>query len=198
MSKNSPSNHVYSLFYRRLHWSLAFIIIILSIAGQQFSFDISDAYRIHGLKAHSTLGTLALIIALTLFTKRFVFCRPTPTPKLSLMKFIMARSVQLGLYALAIFIPVSGLICALHSANPVFLFGLFDLAQLPLGTEESFTYFRTIHVWAVRLAIFLLFSHAGAALYHHFIIKDKVLKSMAVHDPLLLKIWQRVIRKKAL
>ena len=198
LQKSSSSDHVYSLLYRRLHWSLAGIIILLSIVGQQFSFDISDAYRIHGLKAHSTLGTISLIIAISLFIKHFVLRRPTPTPKLPLMKVIMARFVQLGLYILAIFIPISGIICALHSHYPVYLFGLFDITHLQEGTEASFAYFRTIHVWAMRTAMFLLLCHAGAALYHHFIIKDKVLKSMAVQDPLLYKIWQRVKQKRNL
>ena len=197
MSKSSSNGHVYSLFYRRLHWSLAIIIILLSIVGQQFSFDISEAYRIHGLKAHSTLGTLSLLIVITLFVKRFVLRRPVPTPKLPLMKVIMARSVQFSLYALAIFIPISGAICALHSTYPVYLFGLFDISHLQPGMEANFTYFRTIHVWAMRTAIFLLLCHAGAALYHHFVVKDKVLKSMAARDPLLYKIWQRVMRKKS-
>ena len=197
MTQNSPNSHVYSLFYRRLHWSLAGIIILLSIVGQQFSFDISDAYRIHGLKAHSTLGTIALLIAITLFVKRFVLRRPVPTPKLPLMKVIMARSVQFSLYGLAIIIPISGAICALHSTYPVFLFGLFDISHLQSGMETNFTYFRTIHVWAMRTAMFLLLCHAGAAFYHHFVVKDKVLKSMVARDPLLYKIWQQVMRKKA-
>lgn len=196
MSKILSGGHVYSLFYRRLHWTLASIIILLSIVGQQFSFDISDAYRIHGLKAHSTLGTLSLLIVITLFIKRFVLRKPIPAPKLPLLKMIMARSVHFSLYALAIIIPISGGICALHSAYPVYLFGLFDITIFQPGTEESFTYFRTIHVWAMRTAVFFLLCHAGAALYHHYIIKDNVLKSMAVLDPLLLKIWQRFTIKK--
>ena len=197
MSKCASSNHVYSLFYRRLHWSLAIIIILLSIVGQQFSFDISEAYRIHGLKAHSTLGTLSLLIVITLFAKRFVLRRPVPTPKMPLMKVIMARSVQFSLYALAIFIPISGAICALHSNYPVYLFGLFDISSLQSGTQTSFAYFRSIHVWAMRTAMFLLFCHAGAALYHHFVVKDKVLKSMAVQDPLLIQLWQRLMKRKS-
>ena len=196
MSTSSSTNHIYSLFYRRLHWSLASIIISLLILGQQFHFDISDSYRIHGLKAHSTLGSISLFIVLTFIVKRFVFRRPTPTPKLSIMKIIMARSVQFCLYFLAVFVPISGAICAMHSAYPVYLFGVFDLSQLQPSSESSFAYLRTIHVWGTRVLIFFLLSHAGAAFYHHFIVKDGVLKSMLVNDPLLSSIWKRVMRKR--
>lgn len=191
MSKEFNPSKVYSLIYRRLHWSLAIIIISLLIAGQQFNLDISDSYRIHGLKAHSSAGIIALLIALFFIIKRFILRRPTPKPELPLLTRLMARAAQLSLYSLAIIIPVSGIFCALHSSLPVYLFGVFDISSLQLSSEASFLYFRTIHVWATRLAMLLLACHAGAALYHHFVVKDDVLKSMAVADPLIVKLWSR-------
>lgn len=189
---NELSNKVYSLIYRRLHWALAIIIILLLIAGLQFNLDLSESYRVHGLKAHSTLGSIALIIAITFIVKRFVLRSPTPSPKLPLLKLLTAKTVQFGLYALAIVIPISGLLCALHSQYPVYVFGLFDISSLQVSSSETYIYLRSIHMWATRLAGLLLFCHAGAALYHHFVVKDDVLKSMAAIDPLMVKIWHRV------
>lgn len=195
MPTNSSTNYIYSTLYRRLHWSLALIFILLLILGQQFNFDISDSYRIHGLKAHSTFGTIALFIALGLIIKRFVLRHPIPSHKLSLIKIIMARTVQICLYMLAIFIPISGAVCAMHSAYPVYLFGILDISHHLQSTEASFTYFRIIHVWSTKTLMFLLLCHAGAAFYHHFIVKDKILKSMAIIDPLVIFIWQRIMNR---
>lgn len=180
---------IYSLSYRRLHWSLAAIIIILLIAGQQFNFDISDAYRIQGLKAHSSLGTVSLIIVLFLLFKRFIQRCPVPKAKLSRFKLIAARCVQYSLYLLAIIIPISGLSSALFSPQPVYLFAIFDLSSLQVSNQDTFIFLRDIHLWATRVAMFLLVNHAGAALYHHFVVKDDVLKSMVAKDPLLTKLY---------
>lgn len=197
MSEKSEIRNIYSLVYRRLHWSLAAIIVMLLVAGQQFNLNLSDAHRIYGLKAHSSLGTLSLIIALFFVIKRFILRRPTPKPHLPLLKLIMARSVQLGLYMVAVLIPVSGVVCALCSLNPVYLFGLFDLSSLQPSGEATFLYYRSIHVWATRMGMLLLACHAGAALYHHFIVKDDVLKSMAVPDPLVSRVFNSVgLRRK--
>lgn len=194
MSKQHSAKKIYSLLYRRLHWGLAVIIITLLLAGQQFNLDLTESHRIYGLKAHSSLGTIAFIIALVFIGKRFIWRVPTPKPKLSLFKRVMAKTAQLTLYVLAVVIPVSGMLCALQSHYPVYLFALFDLTALPISLEASFEELRSIHMWATRLAMFVVACHAGAALYHHFIVKDDVLKSMAAPDPLLTRLWCRLKR----
>ncbi|WP_371373199.1 cytochrome b [Thalassotalea aquiviva] len=186
---------IYNLIYRRLHWSIAIIIISLLIAGQQFNWDISNAHRAWGLTAHSTLGILVLCIALLLIVYRFILRAPTPKPNLPLLKLLMAKTVQLCLYGLAIAIPVTGIACALHSEQPVYVLGVFNLSGLQVSIAENFNTFRNIHTYATQIAIALVLCHAGAALYHHFIKKDSVLKSMAASDPLIMRLFNILIEK---
>lgn len=188
-------NNVYNLIYRRLHWSVAFIIISLLIAGQQFNLDISSAHRAWGLKAHSTFGILALCIALLLVAYRFILRTPTPKPNLPLLKVVMAKAVQLCLYGLSIVIPVTGIACALHSEQPVYVLGIFDISGLQVSIAENFKTFRNIHMYATQIAIALVLCHACAAFYHHFIKKDGVLKSMAASDPLIIKLLSGLTEK---
>ena len=195
MSKKS-SNKIYSLIYRRLHWILAGIIIALLIFGQNFHREISDSYRIWGLKAHSTLGTMALVVGCVFIFRRFVLRRPTPDHKLPLFKLLMARAVQLGLYSMAIFVPVSGMICAIYHHYPVGFLGFIDISAFVPDNEESYLFFRQAHVWATRLTMLMLAGHAGAALWHHFVVKDGVLKSMLANDPLVDKLLQKFKLRK--
>lgn len=186
--KPTLSDKIYSFNYRRLHWALAGIIIILLLAGQQFNFNLSDAYRINGLRAHSTLGTLSLFIVIAFIFKRFIRRDPTPKPNMPLLKVIAAKGVQYGLYSLALLIPITGLISALYSPHPVYILGLFNIAILTADAEANFSYFRSLHMWATYGAIMLLSAHAGAACYHHFIKKDGVMKSMVGINPRLNKL----------
>lgn len=184
----------YSHNYRLLHWSMAGIIVTLLLAGQQFNFNLSDAYRITGLQAHSTLGLSSLLIVVLLIFKRFIRCDPVPKTKLPLLQMLAARSVQYGLYILAILFPLSGLAASLYSPHPVYFLGIFDLAIMDVRQEINFSYFRSIHMWATRAAMLLLASHAGAALYHHFVVKDNVLKTMVGFNSHSTRIWRKISR----
>jgi cytochrome b561 len=63
---------------------------------------------------------------------------------------------------------------------PVSFFGLFDFPMLLDKSQEMAEFFRAMHgtVWIVLVVAVM--GHAGAALHHHFIKKDNVLKQMTV------------------
>ena len=166
--------------------------IALLIAGQQFNFDLTDAYRERGLKLHSSLGTIVLFTAITLMIRRWIYKEPRPEADLPPLKKLAATSVQILLYALAVFIPLSGLVTALYSPTPTLLFGVVNLTQLA-GDPELYARIRTIHETGTWLALLMIGAHGGAALYHHFILKDDVLKAML--DLSKLKQWVAVRRE---
>lgn len=192
-NKQMKQGHVvYSQSYRRLHWFMAGSIIALLVAGQQFNFNLSVSERVAGLFAHSTLGSLMLIAVGLLLTKRFIRRDPVPKPSMPLIKIIAARGVQYGLYTLAVLIPLTGLGAALYSPHPVYFLNVIDISLLDATQVSAFNNIRSMHMWATRGAMLLLAAHAGAALYHHFIVKDAVLKSMAVLDPRLSRILLKI------
>ena len=170
----------YSFPYKILHWAMALVMIALLIAGQQFNFNISDEYRHHGLIFHSSVGTLALIAAFSLLIKRFLLKHHRPESGLPYLQTLSANLVQFALYALAIAIPVTGLLAAYYSPHEVMLFGSYKISLASGETEQAWTTIRWLHRWATRLTMLLLACHAGAALYHHFIVKDDVLRKMII------------------
>ncbi len=185
----------YSARYRVLHWTMAIGCILLLMAGQQFNFQLTDSYRISGLRYHSSIGSVVLLAAIFLLVKRFIRRDPRPSVALSPVKKWMATGVQLTLYSLAVFIPVTGLITAYYSDMPTLVFGVFDISQF---AADSVLYdrIRRLHELATLLAIALVASHGLAALYHHFVKKDDVLTSMI--DLETFKSKARVVRKLVL
>ena len=57
-------------------------------------------------------------------------------------------------------------------------FGLFELPRIIGKNEELATQLFTLHRWVGWLVIVLVLTHISAALYHHFIHRDAVLKRM--------------------
>jgi cytochrome b561 len=100
-----------------------------------------------------------------------------PLPK---MQSIAAKSMQYALYICMILIPVTGILTAQQHELPVNAFGSFNISAASVGTynEAAFLSMRSIHSMAVNGFMFLLLGHIGAALFHGFIKKDGVLKSM--------------------
>lgn len=182
--------------YRRAfsigHWLMAGGFVLLLIAGQQFNFDLSEAYRQHGLKLHSSIGTIVLITAITLIMRRWVYQEPRPEVPMPPLKKLAANAVQLLLYALALFIPLSGMATALVSSTPTLLFGVVNLSQLA-GDPELYARVRAIHEAGTWFAMVMIAAHGGAALYHHLVLKDDVLTAML--DIGAVKQWLANIRK---
>lgn len=163
--------------FRVGHWIMALGFIGLLAFAQQFNLSLSDEERMAGLRLHSSLGLIVLISALVLLVRRLWLREPRPHVALPPVKKAMATLVQLVLYSLAVIIPVSGVFSAVFSDLPTRLFGFFDISQF---TQNASLYqqIRRVHELATFLAIAMVLSHGGAALYHHWIKKDGVLYSM--------------------
>lgn len=179
---NHSSQKVYSRSYRVFHWLMGLGFSLLLIAGQQFNLNLSEAYKLNGLRYHSSIGSIVLVAATILLIKRLIRRDARPHSGLNGVKLLAAHGAQFTLYFLAVFIPLSGIATAYYSATPTWLFGIFNLAQ---GSYQPELYgqIRQWHEWATFVGISLAGLHICAALYHHFYKKDEVLKSMLGRNP---------------
>jgi cytochrome b561 len=86
--------------------------------------------------------------------------------------------VHTSLYVLLLAMPIVGYIAnsAFGAATP--FFGLFELPPIIGRNEGLATQLFALHRWVGWLVILLVLIHVSAALYHHFIRGDAVLKRM--------------------
>jgi cytochrome b561 len=75
-------------------------------------------------------------------------------------------------------LPISGWLMSSAAGIPASFFGLFDLPDLISRNESLFRTFIQIHKWLGYALIALIGVHAGAALRHHFLLRDETLKKM--------------------
>ena len=173
---------------RLLHWATAGVIIFLLFLGawmNLFVDDVLEQFRL--VQIHKSWGFVAFSLALIRIIWRLTQ-RSTPAlpDSMSWAERMMAHLGHLGLYAMMVIMPVSGWLMA--SASPLQdRFGVknkvFDWFELydPFvpGSESVSDFFAEVHFLSALALTAIIFGHAGAALWHHFMRKDDVLKRMS-------------------
>lgn len=173
---------------RLLHWATAGVILFLLFLGAYMGLlveDVLEQFRL--VQIHKSWGFVAFTLALIRILWRLTH-RTTPAlpDSMTWIERAMAHLGHLGLYAMMIIMPVSGWLMA--SASPLQdRFGVknkvFDLFEMydPFvpGNEALSDIFAEVHFLSAWALTAIIIGHAGAALWHHFIRKDDVLKRMS-------------------
>ena len=157
-----------------IHWVSAAAIIALLVSGTIMAGAVGEAKR-SILPIHATIGCLVLLLTL-LRLAWWIWGdkRPQPVAGQPPMQQLAARIVHALLYAAIIVLGASGIATlALSGAVPALLSG----ALLP---DFSGLLPRTTHGLVSKLMIALLALHIGAALFHQFIRRDRLLARMGL------------------
>ena len=91
---------------------------------------------------------------------------------------IAARFVHLCFYALMFALPMTGWLMSSAAGIPVSFFGLFTLPDFLPHDDYLFQQLIDVHKWFGYVLILFICVHVGAALMHHFVLKDDTLRKM--------------------
>ena len=159
------------------HWVSAILIIGLVIAGFIAANTADPATKASILRVHAPLGSA--VLALTIFRICWwMFADKKPAPMAGIPKFqeTAAKAVHVLLYVTIVGLAVSGIaMFTLSGAGEI----LFGGAPGPLPDFWNYAP-RYGHAILARLMAALFFFHAGAALYHQFVRKDRLLSRMGI------------------
>ena|SRR3990167_9180671 len=159
-----------------LHWLMAILIIGLLVLGlYMVALPISyEKLKLYGW--HKEYGLLAL--ALVIFRLIWRLINITPHLSLPLLEKLAARSVHWAFYIFMFAMPITGWLITSAAGLPASFFGLFVLPNLIAPNEELRIFFQAVHKWLGYGFIATIVLHASAALKHHFINKDDILRRM--------------------
>lgn len=167
----------FPLSMRLLHWAMASLIISMLLAGFAMIRSL-EPWHLTILNAHKAFGSIAFLLVLGRFFVRVKSTLP-PLPKtLSNLQRHVATASHFVLYGLMITMPVSGYLMQYFAARPVDVFGLVILPSSLTADIERYALLREIHGYVASAFVIVILIHVAAALHHHFIRKDSVLKSM--------------------
>ena len=164
-----------------LHWgSAAAIAGTVILAWYFMALDTGDE-RTALLAIHKSVGTAILALAAVRLGWRAFNPPPGPPLAASPQPAWQRRAAGLThglLYVLMVLMPVTGYVAEAARARKTDFFGLFDIPRLvPLDRKLSF-YAQTTHSYAQYALYALIAAHVGAALYHQFVLRDRLLDRM--------------------
>jgi len=181
MALLTNTGHRYGFVAITLHWTMAALLIALLMLGL-YMVSLPDAgfdvRKINLILIHKQLGILALALAAARVAWRISNPLPALVSTIPDWQKFVARFVHLLFYALMFALPITGWLMSSAAGIPVSFFGLFSLPDYLSYDDYLFKSFIAIHKWLAYGLIFLVLLHAGAALGHHFVLKDETLKKM--------------------
>jgi cytochrome b561 len=161
-----------------LHWLVAACVLLTApVAIAMTNIDKGPTQdALYNL--HKSLGVLILILMVLRVLNRFAVGALAAEAEIEPWQKTVSSIVHTSLYVLLLAMPIVGYIAnSAYGASTPF-FGWFELPVITGKNEELATKLFTLHRWVGWLVIVLALTHISAALYHHFIRRDAVLKRM--------------------
>ncbi|MEO0327042.1 MAG: cytochrome b [Pseudomonadota bacterium] len=174
----------YSFAMRVLHWLMAIMMLFMIAAGiymvngnwgGKFPPLRGQLYDIH----RGTGFLLFLLVVLRLLIYRFT-TPPSDLPAgISPVQKQVSQIVHFLLYAILIIQPIFGWYATnAWGVKNISVFGWFNLPQIAEKNRELGNQLLEFHGYFGLAATALVAMHIGAAVFHHFVLKDEVLKRM--------------------
>lgn len=159
------------------HWLTAALILIQIPLGYYAEELKLSPLKLDLFVWHKSIGMLVLLLA----TLRLLWRITGTIPSIPNSSPTQRRLVQLAhtlLYGLIIALPVSGWIMTSAANIPSKLFWLIELPAITGPDEALKSMAAEVHEICVTMLVVILVVHIGAALRHHLILRDSILKRM--------------------
>jgi cytochrome b561 len=168
----------YTMTARALHWITAFLILAMIPLGAVIANEWGGSAQDSLYNLHRSIGAAIIPLVILRIIYRWTHPpRPLPDDIPSMQK-LAAHATHWGLYALLIVQPFTAWIATSAYRASVTVFGWFDLPPIwPENRAFSEHLFFVHSLIGIAIAC-LAAAHIGAALYHHFVRKDRILMRM--------------------
>jgi cytochrome b561 len=159
------------------HWTIVVLIItqfVLALTAE----DLHGVKKLAVLAIHKSFGITILMLAVLRVVWRF--SNPTPPLPATLKPYerFLAHFTHTALYVLIFITPLTGWIMSSARGFPVSWFNLFQLPDLVAKNRPLYDFMVDTHVTLAWTLAAIATLHLLAALKHHFVMKDTVLRRM--------------------
>lgn len=175
----SPNNKTrFSLPSIAFHWLMLVLLVAVYLC-----MELSDNFP-KGSDTRAALKTWHYMLGLSVFVLvwfrlaiNLSSSKPAITPAPPAWQTQLAKLVQIGLYALMIGMPLLGWLILSAKGQAIPFFGL-QLPALIAENKDTASLIKEIHEAGATAGYVLVAVHAGAALFHHYFLKDNTLRRM--------------------
>jgi cytochrome b561 len=160
-----------------LHWATALLVVVQFISA--ISWDYFAKPTRHTMESvHISLGVLLTAVILARIVWRLIPGHQVSSLQLGWVG-LASKGVHYLLYLLLIAQAGTGFAFRWAQGHAVEFFGLFAIPG-PYGqlARPDRRLLHEVHEYIGWAIVILAFAHALAALYHHYVLKDRVLRRM--------------------
>lgn len=156
------------------HWLSAALIVALIASGFRAAGTLDPAAKVMILRVHALLGVSLLLLTLARIAWWWVDRRPAPIAATSRKQERAAKVIHCLFYIVIIGMAATGIGTLVLSGAGARLFGSAT------GALPDFWHYqpRIEHAIGARLLLGLCVIHIGAALYHQFVRRDRLIRRM--------------------
>jgi superoxide oxidase len=162
-----------------LHW-LTVLLIVTQFASIWAHEAVGHHSRLGAelLSLHRNTGVLTwAVTVMRLVWRRYFADLPPFPPSMPKLQQVIAKGNEYGLYLLLLALPVTGLSRVLLRGQPFDLF-FWHMPALLAPNPGLRSLFMEAHAIGAKALVILIGLHAGAALFHHLVLRDGVLQRM--------------------
>jgi cytochrome b561 len=161
-----------------LHWATAILVVAAYVYGPGGTEErVYSVARDFDRQLHETLGISVFAVVLIRLAWR-TFDRPPDDPPMPPWMRLSSTVVHAFIYVLLLAVPLTAISGAWLEGHPLTFFGNIRIGPLFAESHDVGSTIASIHTWLGDTIVWVSGVHAVAALYHHFILRDRVLRSM--------------------
>jgi cytochrome b561 len=160
-----------------LHWLT--VLCVITAVTFILTRDQVDGKAVQQwlLEGHRHFGLFVLMLFIARVAIRIRLGKLPHHNQVSKLVRIMAGLTHIALYALLLTLPLLGWALSNAEGKPVHFFGL-TLPALVSADEDLADSLQAWHLDAAWVLLGLVSLHVAAALWHHFVLRDGVLRTM--------------------
>lgn len=175
--RNSPGH--YGAIALSFHWITVALVIIAWSLGTFDDVLPRGPARAAGLLVHISAGLAIMAMLVARVAWRVGDAPPqADATALGVWGDRAGRLAHIALYALLIAVPVSGIVVQFARGNALPLFGLYEIASPWLADRAFARSVKEVHEVLANALVILAALHAAAAVFHHWVLRDRTLLRM--------------------
>ena len=181
-SADPTDSRRYTDVARVLHWAIAALIVCQFVLANAFESAEEAGQRLGQLALlanHKSVGMTVLMLAVLRLGWRLTHRPPALPASMAGWQVLASKATHVAIYGLIFLIPLTGWLQSSAKAYSVSWFNLFAFPDLVGKSERIEGLTHELHEIGAKLLVALVIVHVLAALKHHFLDKDGVLKAMA-------------------
>jgi len=160
------------------HWTMALLIIGMLGLGLYMVRIPSSPEKGELIVLHKEFGVIVLLLVALRLSWRFLNKIPALSSTIPKWQAVAANIAHYLLYGCMFAMPITGLLETAAAGYTVSFFGWFELPALGSPNEALKSIYGAMHEWIAYGLIIIVVLHAGAALMHHYIERNNVLRRM--------------------